>query len=106
MTAKEFNRLYGVGTSVQYHPTIGDPKHTNTKTRSDAWTLPGGQHVVQIEGKSGCVSLDAITIDPEIEVYAQLGSQMEDHPLACFCADCQAFITQGDKLRQRALMPA
>ena len=105
MTAEEFNALYCVGMSVNYHPIIGQPGHAKTKTRSDAWTLPGGQHVVQIEGKAGCVSLDAITIDPELEKFARLGVKVEDHHLDCGCADCEAFLRHGDALRGRAVFP-
>lgn len=106
MTAKEFNALYCIGTRVNYHPIISQPEHTKTKTRSNAWTLAGGQHVVQIEGKSGCVSLDAISIDTEIEKFARLGVKVEDHRLDCLCDDCAAFMDYGDHLERQSLILA
>lgn len=61
MTAEQFNKLYPIGTAVNYHPVIGRENHTPTKTRSSAWTLPSGQHVVMVEGRAGGVALEAIS---------------------------------------------
>lgn len=96
MTPEEFNDLYGVGTSVNYHPIIGQADHVKTLTRSEAWTLPNGQAVVQVAGKAGCVSLEAISVDPEVEKYAQMGQRVESHELDCLCVGCIAFVEQGD----------
>ena len=60
MTAAQFNKKYPVGTPVKYHPVIGRPEHWETETRSTAWTLPSGHVVVQIKGRSGSVSINAI----------------------------------------------
>lgn len=65
MTAKEFNELYSIGQPVIYHPVIGEPDGFKTKTRSMAWSLRmvrGCKSVVMVEGKSGCVSLEAIEV--------------------------------------------
>ncbi len=72
MTAAEWNAKYPVGQAVNYHPLIKATADLlfrdtpngfeRTKTRSEAWTLPGGQHVVMIEGRAGGVSLDHIVV--------------------------------------------
>jgi hypothetical protein len=99
MSVEEFNQLFEPGTPVKYHPVIGQPFALPTKTRSEAWEMDSGQLVVQVEGKSGCVSLAAITIDPDYVTYARLGSIAEGHPLDCLCADCKAFLEIGDKVK-------
>lgn len=96
MTAEEFNKLYSVGTTVDYHPIIGEPECVRTRTRSDAWTLHSGHHVVKVEGKAGCVHIEALTIPPEVQRYAELGSRVESHHLTCFCDDCRAFMDQAE----------
>jgi hypothetical protein len=103
MTAEEFNQRYDVGTSVNYHPIIGDPEHKKTRTLSEAWTHGSGEPMVKVEGQTGGVSLEAITIDPEIERYIDLGNKIENHPLDCLCSDCRAFMTQGDKTKAMGL---
>jgi len=62
MTAAEFNSRYPVGTPVFYHPIIGKPEGRETRTRSEAWELGNGEPVVKIEGLTGGVCLDALTI--------------------------------------------
>jgi hypothetical protein len=103
MTSDEFNSIYSPGTSVNYHPIIGQPEHVKTITAGEAWTLPNGKAVVKVKGKAGGVSLDAISIDPEVEKYARLGRKTEDHNLDCLCADCQEFLIQGDKCHSMGL---
>ncbi len=65
ITASEWNSRYGIGQAVVYHSVVKDgdqPELLTTggfpaTTRSEAWTLPNGQHVVMIEGKAGGVAL-------------------------------------------------
>lgn len=61
-SSEQFNEQHPIGTPVNYYPVIGVPNCTPTKTRSKAWTMYSGEHVVMIEGKSGCVSLQAIEV--------------------------------------------
>lgn len=103
MTPEEFNDLYSVGTSVNYHPVIGQHDHIKTVTRSKAWTLGCGEAVVKVAGKPGCVSLEAISIAREVERYARLGREIEGHELDCLCADCQEFLKQGDIVHEMGL---
>lgn len=103
MTAKEFNDKYGVGTSVNYHSVIGQSESKPVKTRSAAWTLENGQHVVQVSGQSGCVSLAAISVDADVEEYARLGLIANEHHIDCVCVDCVAFMTLGDKVHAKGM---
>lgn len=103
MTSEAFNSIFSVGTSVNYHSIIGRPEHVKTITRSKARTLPNGQGVVQVAGKVGCVSLEAISIDPEVEKYAQMGQRIASHEWDCLCAGCIAFVEQGDKVHAMGL---
>lgn len=43
-----------------YYPIKGDPAFIETVTRSEAWTLDGGQVVVKIAGRTGCVAVEHI----------------------------------------------
>lgn len=73
MTAEEFNVIYPVGTKCTYYPlndgrgnlVKDNPTYPAlpTKTRSEAWALGHGAVVVAVDGKSGGVSIDHITID-------------------------------------------
>jgi len=62
MNAGFWNNNYPIGTKVRYYSIIGEPEYIETETRSEAWEFPSGEPVVQVEGKSGCVSLR--TIEP------------------------------------------
>lgn len=62
MTVEEFNKQYPVGSLVNYHPIIGRPGCLRVQVRSRAWNLPNGDPVIQVEGRPGCVALDAISI--------------------------------------------
>jgi len=56
----DWNRRHQIGTEVEYHSVIGDTKPgVRYKTRSSAELLSGHTAVVWLEGKSGCVALDA-----------------------------------------------
>jgi len=61
-TAADWNRRFPVGTPVRYFPARNRFDHLETQTRSDAWTLGGGDAVVLVEGRSGGVSLDHLIV--------------------------------------------
>lgn len=67
MTADEWNRLYPVGTPVKYFAIRGRGATSETKTRSEAWTLGSGHPVVNIHGVAGGVSLDHCVPMPKRE---------------------------------------
>lgn len=94
MSADEFNALFESGTPVRYHSIIGQPYSLVTKTHGRAWEA-GGQVLVRIEGKTGAVAMEAISIDPALERYCRLGQATEAHSLDCFCPDCLAFLEAG-----------
>jgi hypothetical protein len=50
LTAEAFNQQHEVGTAFRYYPVAGCADFTETRTRSEAWTLGGGEPVVLIEG--------------------------------------------------------
>lgn len=60
ISVEQWNARCPVGTPVRYHPIWppGTVAHVDTKTRSEAWALGGGEVVAKIEGKAGgvCVS--------------------------------------------------
>jgi len=57
----DFNADHPAGTVVFYHPVIGEPECQMLKVRGDAYVLSGHTPVVFLEGKAGCVALDALT---------------------------------------------
>lgn len=61
-TAEQWNERHPVGTRVRFRDSTNDLR---TVTRSAAWTLGGGTAVVAIEGKSGGVGLDFLTLELE-----------------------------------------
>ena len=46
LTAEAFNQQHEVGTAFRYYPVAGRADFTETRTRSEAWTLGGGEPVV------------------------------------------------------------
>ena len=62
MSAEEFNKAFRIGTPVTYHPIIGNTAGVDTRTRSHAWELPSGHTVVLVEGRTGGVSVAALTL--------------------------------------------
>jgi hypothetical protein len=56
---RRWNDAYPVGTTVEYHPVIGEPEHRIRTTRTPAQILSGHTAVVWLEGERGCVCLDA-----------------------------------------------
>ena len=64
-TAVSWNAAHPVGTRVRYwpiYPPIGSVHHTDTVTRSEAWTIGDGSVVVCIDGMSGGVALSHIEV--------------------------------------------
>ena len=55
-----WNSIYPVGTEVEYHPVIGEPKCKITRTRSAAYVLSCHTAVIFVERVSGCVALEAV----------------------------------------------
>lgn len=64
-TAAEWNQRYPIGTRVNAYPGSRDGRVLATMTRSTAWTLPGGQAVVLVEGHAGGIALTHV--DPADE---------------------------------------
>lgn len=56
----EFNAAYPVGSLVEYHPVIGEPEYFLTRIRHAAYVLSGHTAVCFVDGKAGCVALDAV----------------------------------------------
>jgi hypothetical protein len=69
MTAAEWNAKYPVGMSVAYFPVKGRMEHTDTKTRSEAWELGGGQAVVLVDDRAGGVAISHLLVDKKMECY-------------------------------------
>ncbi len=96
MTAEEFNEQFPIGSPVNYHPVIGRPVYEQRWTRSKAWTLPNDEPVVQLEGKSGCVAIEAISArdDESLCCRCQAKPGIHGHPQdegnsnRWYCADC------------------
>lgn len=68
MTVQDWNDMYTPGTPVRYWPIRGLDDHKDTKTRSEAWTLPHGAGIVLLEGISGGVDIEhcrALVRQPE-----------------------------------------
>ena len=52
-----------IGVHVDYHAVIGGPvTQSNLEVRSGPEKLPSGQWVVWLWGKTGCVSVDAVSL--------------------------------------------
>lgn len=64
ISAEKWNKNHPVGTPVAYRPILDDEKYILTKTRSEAWNLGSGAPVVKIEGRTGGVLLEAISLLP------------------------------------------
>ena len=58
------NRVPPIGTPCRYYPVPGDSSHIKSKTRSEVWVLEDGRAVIMIEGKSGCVAMSHIELEP------------------------------------------
>ena len=56
---QKWNNAYPVGTSVEYHPVIGDSAFRQRATVSKAQVLSGHTAVIWLDGERGCVALDA-----------------------------------------------
>lgn len=55
-----WNAKHPVGTLVDYSSVIGEKPTFQGKTRCVAYVLSGHTPVVFLEGKSGCVALEAV----------------------------------------------
>lgn len=58
----DWNASNAIGRAVIYHPIIGEPEGKQTKTRGAAFVLSGHTPAIFVEGVSGCVALEAITL--------------------------------------------
>lgn len=58
MKAEDFNDKYPVGSRFKYYPIKGCVAFETTRTRSKAWELGHGETVVNVNGRSGCVSIE------------------------------------------------
>lgn len=64
-----FNAAHPIGTRVRYFHVIGERKNSKVyKTRTIAQVLSGHTAVIWLEGKPGCVCLDAIEVLPAAAV--------------------------------------
>ena len=64
-TAISWNAAHPVGTCVRYwpiYPPIESVPHTDTVTRSEAWTIGDGTVVVCVDGRSGGVALSHVEV--------------------------------------------
>lgn len=57
--ASKWNERVPVGTEVEYHSVIGEPGFEVFRTRTAAQVLSGHTTVVWLEGKAGCVCIEA-----------------------------------------------
>lgn len=62
MSAEAFNAKYPVGTPVRYFSLFDAPDFRESRTRSPAWTVSGGNTVVSIDGTTGGVALDHLKV--------------------------------------------
>ena len=58
--AWDWNEKHPIGTTVSYRPVVGASEHTVHRTRTRAQVLGGHTAVIWLEGKTGCIALDAI----------------------------------------------
>jgi hypothetical protein len=56
---KEWNLRVPTGSTVKYHPVIGEKWHYLLETSGPAYVLSGHTAVVHLKGKSGCVAIAA-----------------------------------------------
>lgn len=64
ITADAWNALCPEGTAVRYWPVRGSDEYLDTKTRSRAWELGHGAPVVSIEGVTGGVLIEHLSVLP------------------------------------------
>jgi len=55
-----WNSKYPVGTPVRFYPVIGGQDRIETKTKTHAFILSGATACVFVEGRAGCVALEAV----------------------------------------------
>ena len=59
-----WNEPHPIGTTVAYHPVIGEPDCRLRKTQTGAYVLSGHTAVLFLRGETGCVALDAVAPMP------------------------------------------
>jgi hypothetical protein len=57
-----WNAEHPVGTAVRFMPVRGRPEYEDTRTTSEAWALGSGDFVVKVEGRTGGVAVDHLTV--------------------------------------------
>lgn len=60
IAAHTWNTLYPVGTRVLYWKLTLSDKGRRSATRSQAWVMPSGSAVVQVEGEAGAIALSHV----------------------------------------------
>jgi len=67
MDINEWNKKYPAGTEIYYYPIIGKKdSRIESKTRSQAWTIEGGEPVIMLDGMAGFRSLHHVEpVNPE-----------------------------------------
>jgi hypothetical protein len=50
-----------VGDVIRYHPVIGEPDNGRDYTVRATGTMPSGHDVAWLDGKAGCVAVEALT---------------------------------------------
>jgi hypothetical protein len=58
---EQWNRLYPIGTWVEYHPILGESAHRLRRTSSEASILSDHTAIIFLDGETGCVALEACT---------------------------------------------
>jgi hypothetical protein len=67
----EWNAKWPIGTACVVEISRGGTRY-NTRTRSAAWLIGGGQASVQIDGRSGSYGLEWLTPGGHVDVLATL----------------------------------
>lgn len=57
----ELNPIFVKDDQVRYHPAIGGPHDGRTYIIRGIGRLPGNREVAWLEGKAGCVALEALS---------------------------------------------
>jgi hypothetical protein len=70
----QWNARHPVGAQVEYHSVIGEAEFKVFRTRTPAQVLSGLTAVVWLEGKSGCVCLEACVPVSVLRLSSQQGT--------------------------------
>ena len=63
MNIEKVTKKYPIGAKVRYYPVKGNELYRQTKIRSEPWALGHGELVVKVEGETGGVSVNHISVD-------------------------------------------